>query len=63
MKTEAIDLTKILKGLEGEWVVISDDMKRVVKASKNIDDLDEVIEQGYLMKVPDPTLVLVPTTF
>jgi hypothetical protein len=63
MKTEAIDFTKILKGLEGKWVVISDDLKKVLKASDNIDDLDEVATQGYIMKVPDPRIVFVPTTY
>jgi len=49
----AIDFTTILKGLEEKWVVISEDLSKVLGSYEYDEEVDEkTLNKGYLMLVP-----------
>lgn len=54
------DLTKLLRGYEGKWVVLSADNNKVVGASDNPKD---ALKQAQINKEPNPVLMRVPETW
>jgi hypothetical protein len=60
--TNAIDFTKILNGLDGKWVVLSEDLSKVLGSYEYDEDVDEkTLNKGYLMLVPSQ-VAYVPST-
>lgn len=51
--SEPVDLTKVLEGYEGKWVVISEDEKSVIKSADNLEELAEYTDKGIIMLVPE----------
>lgn len=50
--TNPIDFTELLADHEGEWVVISEDKKRILAFSESLKDIMENVEDGFVMRVP-----------
>ena len=49
-----IDFSTLLLPYENMWVVISKDNKKVLGSGKNLDGIpDEIIQKGFVMKVPE----------
>ncbi len=46
------DLSKLLLGLEGMWVVLSEDKSRVIASGKTLDEIADKAQEGSIMKVP-----------
>ena len=57
MRVKSIDLSKILEPYEGQWVALTPDAKKVLGASKN---LDEALRQAKSKGFPRPYLVKSP---
>jgi hypothetical protein len=60
---EIIDLSELLEGLENKWVVLSKDNKSIIAFADEVEDLGGKINEGILMKVPDPQYSFAPTSF
>jgi hypothetical protein len=60
---EVIDLSEILDGLENKWVVLSKDNKSIIAFADEIEELGDKINEGILLKVPDPQYSFAPTSF
>ena len=51
---EPIDLTKVLKGFDNKWIILSRDNTEVLASAKKIEDLPkELFGEGFIMLVPD----------
>ena len=55
MKSKAIDLTKILKGITSGWVAISSDYKKLVVKGRNLSDVSRQVKD-----LPRGSVVLMP---
>lgn len=60
---KVIDLSGILKGLGNKWVVLSKDESRVLAVADTLEELQDKIQDGIVMKVPDPDYEFVPVLF
>ena len=47
-----IDLSNVLIGYEGKWVILSDDKKRVIASGNALADIAARIQEGLVMRVP-----------
>jgi hypothetical protein len=56
-RAKPIDLTKILKPYEGQWVALTPDETKVIGSSK---DLDEALRQAKDKGFPRPFVVKAP---
>jgi hypothetical protein len=61
--TNIIDLTEVLIGFEGKWIILSEDRKHVVKSGNSLSEIAERIQEGLVMKVPYSTATYSPSTF
>lgn len=56
-KGQMIDLSRLLKGYEGKWVVISEDKSKVLCAAETLEDAikksEEYKDHPILLRVPD----------
>jgi hypothetical protein len=50
--TEAIDLTKVLSGYEGQWVILSLDNSKVVASGRCLEDITWATNLGLVILVP-----------
>ena len=53
---QVVDLSELLKGHEGEWVIISGDKSRVLCSDKSLDEVLKKAKQydnRVLLRVPD----------
>ncbi len=50
-KMELIDLTEVLKGFEGEWVILSNDNKKALFSAKTIEELEGHLAEGTAVLV------------
>lgn len=57
-----IDLSEILDGLEGKWIILSEDKKHVLKSANSLSELAENIHEGLVMRVPYSTASYSPAT-
>jgi len=56
---QVIDLSEILKGYEDKWVILSEDYKKVLKASTKLEDLLDYSNLGIMMRVPNPDFIFI----
>ncbi len=55
------DFTELLHGLDGKWVVLSENLKHVLGVSDSLESLDEtVLKDGYVFKVPRLDVAFIP---
>jgi hypothetical protein len=59
--TEIIDLTEIIDGFSGKWIVLSEDKKRVLHSGNNLSDLLREMDDGIVMMVPSSGTIYIPT--
>jgi len=59
-KNKYIDLTEILKDYSEKWVVLTYDNKKVLKSSKNVEDLKDYYDKGILFFVPNQNFSFCP---
>jgi hypothetical protein len=57
-----IDLTKVLIGFEGKWIILSEDKKHVIKSGKSLLELAERVNDGLIMRVPETSATYSPTS-
>ena len=53
MLTNPIDLTTILNGLDGKWVVLSFDKTKVIISGNSLEDVLEREREGIIMRVQE----------
>lgn len=58
--TEIIDLTEIIDGFSGKWIVLSEDKKRVLHSGNNLSDLLREMDDGIVMMVPSSGTIYIP---
>jgi len=58
-KIEPVDLSNLLNGYEGKWVVISFDEQTVLKSGQDLDELSDYINKGIVMLVPEPEYLFI----
>lgn len=61
-KNTNTDFSKLLEGLDKKWVILSKDSEKVIAFSDTLDDIADKLSKGILIKVPDSTAYLSPST-
>jgi hypothetical protein len=56
------DFSEILKGLDSKWVILSEDNSCVIAYSDDLDKIADKLGEGVLIKVPDSSTYLAPST-
>lgn len=59
-KNKNTDFSKLLKGLDNMWVILSKDNTRIIASSNDLDKIAEKLSEGVLLKVPDSTAIYAP---
>jgi hypothetical protein len=59
-KNKNTDFSKLLKGLDNMWVILSRDNTKVIASSDDLDKIAEKLSEGILLKVPDSKSVYAP---
>ena len=58
---ESIDLSSLLSGLDGKWIVLSFDKKKVLAVGDTLKEISHRVSEGSVFRVPNSNMVYAPT--
>ena len=50
-KMTPLDLSSLLDGLDGKWVILSEEYDKVLRVGKSLEDILQYVAEGIVMRV------------